>query len=166
MIGCLFYNALSVTTLYSVDDGMISEWWWIGKDLAGSGRGQSWRSPGIHLEVLRKTTRNVNQDSRSLGPRFEPGTSRLRSKSVIHSITTFGDDVILGSEKNNIVVLECWSCVMKLSALKMQAACFSEMVVSTYESTLCHNLKEKCCHPHRRGGVKCHTVIIVFGFCH
>jgi hypothetical protein len=42
--------------------------------LIGSVRGLISRYyPGIRLEGLRKTTRNLNQDSRSLGPRIEPG---------------------------------------------------------------------------------------------
>jgi hypothetical protein len=45
---------------------------------------------GIRLERLRKTTKILNQHSRSPVPRFEPGTSRIRSRSVDHSITTFG----------------------------------------------------------------------------
>jgi hypothetical protein len=35
----LFYDAFSVTSLYSADDMLISEWWWMGKGLVGSGRG-------------------------------------------------------------------------------------------------------------------------------
>jgi hypothetical protein len=31
-VGTLFYDAFSVTRLYSVDERMISEWWWLGKD--------------------------------------------------------------------------------------------------------------------------------------
>jgi hypothetical protein len=42
----------------------------------------------IQPEVLRKTT-NLNQNSRSPGPRIEPGTSQIRSRSVDHSTTTF-----------------------------------------------------------------------------
>jgi hypothetical protein len=38
MIGSLFYDALSETRLYSVDYMVISEWWWMGKNLV-SGRG-------------------------------------------------------------------------------------------------------------------------------
>jgi hypothetical protein len=36
-----------------------------------------------------KTTKNLNQRIRSPGPRFEPGTSRIRNMSVNHSTTTF-----------------------------------------------------------------------------
>jgi hypothetical protein len=82
------YDALSVT---SVDDNVTSEWWWIGKDLVESGRGLILRYyPRICLKWLRKTTRNLHRDSRSPGPTFEPGTSRMRSRSVNHSATTFG----------------------------------------------------------------------------
>jgi hypothetical protein len=38
--------------------------------------------PSIRLEILRKTMKNLNEDSLSPGPRFEPGTSRIRSRSV------------------------------------------------------------------------------------
>jgi hypothetical protein len=85
-----FNGAFSVTRLYSVDDGII-EWWSLGKDLVESGRGQILRYyPGIRLEGLQKTTKNLNQDRGSPGPRIEPGTSRIRSRSVNHSTTTFG----------------------------------------------------------------------------
>jgi hypothetical protein len=45
----------SVTRLYNVDNRVIREWWWIGKDLLGSGRGLilSYYS-GIRLEWLRQ----------------------------------------------------------------------------------------------------------------
>jgi hypothetical protein len=74
-VGSLFYDAFSVTRLYTADDREIREWRWIEKDLAGSGRGVTLRYyPGIRLEGLRKTAKN-----RSPGPRFEPGTYRIRS---------------------------------------------------------------------------------------
>jgi hypothetical protein len=72
----------SVTRLYSVDDRMISGWW-IGKDVVGSGRGLILRYyTGIFLEGLRKIKKTASQDGRSLWPTFEPGTSRVRSRSV------------------------------------------------------------------------------------
>jgi hypothetical protein len=37
--GSLFHDALSVTTLYNINDMVISEWWRMGKDLVGSGHG-------------------------------------------------------------------------------------------------------------------------------
>jgi hypothetical protein len=47
-VGSLFYDAFSVTRLYSVNDRVISKWWWTGKDLVESGHGLSWRYyPGI-----------------------------------------------------------------------------------------------------------------------
>jgi len=46
--------------------------------------------PGIRLEGLRKTTKNLNEDSRSPEPRIETGTFRIRSKSVNYSTITFG----------------------------------------------------------------------------
>jgi hypothetical protein len=45
--------------------------------------------PGIRLEGLRKTTKTLNPDSRSRGPRYEFLTSRIRKRSVNHSTTTF-----------------------------------------------------------------------------
>jgi hypothetical protein len=47
-------------------------------------------NPGICLEVVRKTTINLSQDNRSPAPKFEPGTSRIRCRSVNDSIVTFG----------------------------------------------------------------------------
>jgi len=44
---------------------MISEWW-IEKDLEGSGHGLILKYyPSIHLERLRKTTKNLSQDNQS-----------------------------------------------------------------------------------------------------
>jgi hypothetical protein len=48
----------------------------------------------IRVKGLRKSTKNLNQNSRSPGPRIEPGTSRIRSISVNHSTTTFGDALL------------------------------------------------------------------------
>jgi hypothetical protein len=60
----------------------------------GFGRKRSWPNfwyyPVIHLEALRNTTKNLSQDSRSPGLRFEPGTPRIRSRIVNHSTTAFG----------------------------------------------------------------------------
>jgi hypothetical protein len=53
------------------------------KGLVGSGHGLILRYyPGIRLEGLRKSTKNFHQDSWSLRPRIEPGTSRIQSRSV------------------------------------------------------------------------------------
>jgi hypothetical protein len=75
----LFYDAFSVTKLHTVDD-MTSEWWWIGKDLVGSGRGLILRYyPGISLDGLSKTTkpcdnsRSSGQESNPVPPDYEAG---------------------------------------------------------------------------------------------
>jgi hypothetical protein len=62
-----------------------------GKDLEGSGRGLVLRCyTRIRLEGLRKRTRNPTHDCRSLGERFEPDTSQIRSSLTIrHSTETF-----------------------------------------------------------------------------
>jgi hypothetical protein len=78
--------------IYSVSDRVISEWWWIGKDLVESGHGLILRyCPGMRLEGLRKTKKNVKQDSWSPGPRFETRTSRIRSRSLDHLTMMFGE---------------------------------------------------------------------------
>jgi hypothetical protein len=92
------YDDFSVTRLYSVDHRLRSEWWWIGKDLVGSGRVLILRYyPGIRMEWLMKTTKILNQDRRSLGPGYEPESSRIWSMSVYHSTTTFGFSVSMVS---------------------------------------------------------------------
>jgi hypothetical protein len=49
LVGSLFNDAFSVTRIYSVGV-RIREWWWIGKDLVGCGRGLMLRYyPGIRL---------------------------------------------------------------------------------------------------------------------
>jgi hypothetical protein len=52
----------------------------------GASRKQPWPNigfySGIRLEELRKTTQILSHHSRLLKPRFEPGTSRIRSRSV------------------------------------------------------------------------------------
>jgi hypothetical protein len=88
--GSYFTTLFLVTRLYSVDERLLSDWRRIGKDLKGSGSGLILRYyPGISMEGLRKTTKNLSQDSRSPGPRFDPGTSRTRSRRVNHSTTNF-----------------------------------------------------------------------------
>jgi hypothetical protein len=98
---CLFFQSRSLVEPLATSRGtpvekpcidmVISEWWWIWKDLVGSGCGLIVKHfPGIHLEVLRKCYENLNQDSRSPGPRFETGTFRKQSRNVNHSTTTFG----------------------------------------------------------------------------
>jgi len=44
----------------------------------------------ISLEGLGKATKILNENIWSLGLRFQPGTSWIRRRSVIHSTTTFG----------------------------------------------------------------------------
>jgi hypothetical protein len=41
-----------------------------------------------------KTKKNLNQDRQSLGPRIEPGTSQVRSRSVNHLTTMFSDPLL------------------------------------------------------------------------
>jgi hypothetical protein len=63
--------------------------------LVGRGHGLILRYyPSIHLEGLRKSIKNLDQYSQSLGLRIEPGTSRIGSRSVNHSTMTFGEDNI------------------------------------------------------------------------
>jgi hypothetical protein len=58
LVGSLLFDAFSVTRIYSIDDGMISEIWWIRNDLIGSGYGLILRYYyGIFLEGLKKTTK-------------------------------------------------------------------------------------------------------------
>jgi hypothetical protein len=69
---------------------VISESWWIGKDLVGSGRGLILRYyPGISPEGHRKITKN---SIRKAGSRAEiwTGTFRIRKWSDNRSTTTFG----------------------------------------------------------------------------
>jgi hypothetical protein len=83
LVGSLFYDAFSVTRLCSVDNRVTSEWW-IGKDLVGSGRNLILRHyPDILVEVLRKPTKNLDQDSRSLGPDLNPGPSEYEARLLL-----------------------------------------------------------------------------------
>jgi hypothetical protein len=54
----------------------------------GHGRKRLWPNlkfySGTCLEDLRKTTENLSQDSRSLGPIFESGSSRILIRSASH----------------------------------------------------------------------------------
>jgi hypothetical protein len=63
----------------------------------GPGRKRLWPNlrynAGIRLEVLRKTQKPVSLVG--MKPRFEPGTSRIRIRSVNHSTTTFGFETML-----------------------------------------------------------------------
>jgi hypothetical protein len=73
-VGTLFYDAFSVTRLYTVDDRVMSERWWVGKDLVGSGRGLILGYyPVIRLEGLRKTTKISIRIAGHRGREFNPG---------------------------------------------------------------------------------------------
>jgi hypothetical protein len=71
---------------------------------------RSWRNfkyyPDICLEVLRKATETSVRIA-DLGPRFELGTSKLRSWSANHSTTTFGEKESK-TQKNEIGNDEKW----------------------------------------------------------
>jgi hypothetical protein len=54
LFGCFFYDALSVTRLYSVCDRMTSEWWWTDEDK--------------HPYQESKRSRRTPQRTRPLGP--------------------------------------------------------------------------------------------------
>jgi hypothetical protein len=60
--------------------------------LIGSGHGLILKYyPSTHLEGLRKTTKNLNQDSQLPRLRPESGTSQIQSRCVNHLKMTFGD---------------------------------------------------------------------------
>jgi hypothetical protein len=69
---------------------MISEWWWMGKDLVGSGCGLIQGTMLAFVWRDSKTTKSLNQHSQSPEPKFEPGTSQIQSRSVNSSTKTFG----------------------------------------------------------------------------
>jgi hypothetical protein len=56
-------------------------------------RNQSWPNFKVLFQNLpggsEENHENLNQDSRSLGPRIEPGTLQLQSRSFNYSTTTF-----------------------------------------------------------------------------
>jgi hypothetical protein len=53
--------------------------------LKGSGRGLIIRYyPGIRVEGLRKTTKNLSQDSRSPGRNLKPGSSEYEAGALIN----------------------------------------------------------------------------------
>jgi hypothetical protein len=73
---------------------VISEWW-IEKDLEGSGRSLILRNyPGIRLEELRKTAKNLSQDSRSPSRDLHPGLTEYKA-SVKRSTTTFDEKYLV-----------------------------------------------------------------------
>jgi hypothetical protein len=77
-----FYDAFSVTRLYSVDDKLISEWW---KNWKGFGRKRSWRDlryyPGTRLEGLSKTMKTsiriAGRRGRDINPRSPEFEARV-----------------------------------------------------------------------------------------
>jgi hypothetical protein len=87
LVGSLFNNAFPVTRIYSVEDTELLMNWKV------FSRKRSWsnykvlfrHSPGETEE----NHENLNHDSRSPGPIIEPGTSRIRSRSVNRSTTMF-----------------------------------------------------------------------------
>jgi hypothetical protein len=48
-----------------------------------------------------KTTKNLNQDRQSPGPRMEPVTSRILRMSVSNSTTTFGAEIKIARDLNH-----------------------------------------------------------------
>jgi hypothetical protein len=83
----LFYDAFSVTRLYSVD-GRISEWWWSWNDLVGSGSGLILSyCPVIRLEGLSKSTKTLIRVARAVNrTRDLPIWTRIFN----HTTTTLG----------------------------------------------------------------------------
>jgi hypothetical protein len=88
----------------------------------GSGRVLSLRySPGICLEALRRTTKNINQDSRSPGRDLYPGlpehegvlTTRPR-RSVRHY------DVLVNGEKHSRIFNLEWSVSFPRTGLDVE----------------------------------------------
>jgi hypothetical protein len=90
LICTLFYDALQWLTTVTSNNKVISEWW-IGKDLEGSGRDLICRNcPGIRLEGLRKTAKNLSQDSQSSSwylnpgpPEYKAGVLTIRSRRSV-----------------------------------------------------------------------------------
>jgi hypothetical protein len=122
------------------------------------GRKQSWHNfKTLSQHLLGGTEenhKNLTEDSRLPGPRFEPGTSGKRSRSVTHSTTTFG---LWSSGLWHCIVLYCrliphveGPCLASffISTLKMEAVHFTRMLVTTYETTLHHNRQYSTLHFH------------------
>jgi hypothetical protein len=82
------------------------------KDGKGFGMKRSWPDlryyADIQVERLRRATKILSQDKPISGPRFELGTSEIRSRSVRYSTTTFGQ---VCSERRSNCVQE-WTCFM------------------------------------------------------
>jgi hypothetical protein len=74
----------------ATNERLISEWY-IGKDLEGSDRSLILRyCTGIRPEGWGKP-RKLHSGWLVSGPKLEPGTSRIRSRNVNRSTTTFGE---------------------------------------------------------------------------
>jgi hypothetical protein len=95
---------------------VLSEWHLIGKDLVGSDRDLILMyNPLTGLKGLRKTTKNLSQDSQSPGPRNEPGTSGIRIRYLSRPRRSVQIEVILESYNVNNVYLELEGCLQELS---------------------------------------------------
>jgi hypothetical protein len=66
--GSLFNGAYLIVRLYSVDDTMISQWWWIGKDLVASGRDLIFKALPPAFAWRTEENHEKPQASRSPGP--------------------------------------------------------------------------------------------------
>jgi hypothetical protein len=73
----------------------------------GSGRNLILRYPDIHLEWLSKTTKPLSR-SPAFRPRFETGTSRIRSRTFNHSTTMFAIDVQWKSDYAVVYWVTMW----------------------------------------------------------
>jgi hypothetical protein len=82
----LFYDAFSVTKTYIASNKRVTSKLWFGKDLEESGRDLILRYyPGIHLQGLRETTKNLSQDSRSPDRDINPGPPEYEGVLTIRS---------------------------------------------------------------------------------
>jgi hypothetical protein len=100
IVGSLFSDTFPVTRLYSVDDRVISEWWWIGKVLVESGHGLILRYyTSISLKGLRKTSTSVKiagADFNPEPPRYKAGvlTTWLMCNAVWFYLRIRIEDVV------------------------------------------------------------------------
>jgi hypothetical protein len=95
IVSSLFYDALSVTRLYSVDDRVKSEWWWIGKDLVGSFRGLvlryyhgiHWREWGKSWKTSIRIAGHRSRDLKSGPPEYYAGVLTIQTQCLVGRIS-------------------------------------------------------------------------------
>jgi hypothetical protein len=119
LVGSLFYDAFSISRHYSIDVSVISEWWWIGKDLVGGVQITISAFTWWDWEKQRKTlVRIANRRGRDLNtepPEYKAQVLSSFLESVILAVS--GKEYNLWISSTLIFLWTKWDCSLSTAAL-------------------------------------------------